>query len=191
MPVFLVQIFGCDVDDKCLHHETEYELQEAESCHQPVGMQSSQDDRRYPCGMEQQAAESFESQDPALCAVVEAGGGGIAYLLFAPVFGAEQGLHTDNGCRIGFHAGVVPAGYLVDEEVVVAAAQVQVGGEAFLVEEELLAVGQVAADAHVGTASQIDAQIAHGGVQSVEGGSAVEPATAAFVAAVAQHYLGA
>lgn len=33
MPVFLVQIFGCDVDDKCLHHETEYELQEAESCH--------------------------------------------------------------------------------------------------------------------------------------------------------------
>ena len=116
MPVFFVQIFGCDVDDKCLHHETEYELQEAESCHQPVGMQGSQDDRRYPCCMEQQAAESFESQDPALCAVVEAGGGGIAYLLFAPVFGAEQGLHTDGGGRVGFHTSIVPACHLVDEE---------------------------------------------------------------------------
>ena len=39
--VFFVQILGCEVDDECLHHETEYELQEAETCRQPVGMQDT------------------------------------------------------------------------------------------------------------------------------------------------------
>ena len=85
-------------------------------------MKSGYDDRRNPCGMEQQAAEGLEAERPALHAVVQGSGGGVADFFLAPVLGTEKGLHADHGGRVGLHAGVVPTGHLVDEEVVVAAA---------------------------------------------------------------------
>ena len=80
---------------------------------------------------------------------------------------------------------------MIDEQIIVSPLQVEVCGESLLLVKELLAIGEVTSDAHVGTSRQGESQIAHGGEQVVERSPLVQPAFAAFVAAVSQHHLGA
>ena len=112
-----------------------------------------------------------------------------SYFLFFPVLGTQKRLHAHNGIGIRFYPRVLRGSHVVDEQIVVSPLQVEVCGESFLLVEEFLPVGQVTPDAHVGAACQGKSQIAHGSEQIVECRPFVQPAFAAFVAAVSQHHL--
>ena len=153
-------------------------------------VQNADDHRGYPGCVECQAGQGLKTGQPALHSMIQPCCGGVAYFLFFPVLGTQKRLHAHNGIGIRFHPRVLRGSHVVDEQIVVSPLQVEVCGESFLLVEEFLPVGQVTPDTHVGAACQGKSQIAHGSEQIVECRPFVQPAFAAFVAAVSQHHLG-
>src|SRR3712207_978665 len=76
---------------------------------------------------------------------------------------------------------------MVYEQIVFAPLQVQVRRESFLAEEHLFAIGEVAADTHVRTAGEGEAQIAQRAEQIVECRPFVKPSLRAGISAVTQY----
>ena len=184
------QVAGGLVDNDGLQGETEQEQKTSDACCQPVEVQNADDHRGYPGCVEYQAGQGLKTGQPALHPMIQPCCGGVTYFLFFPVLGTQKRLHAYNGIGIRFHPRVLRGSHVVDEQIVVSPLQVEVCGESFLLVEEFLPVGQVTPDAHVGAACQGKSQIAHGSEQIVECHPFVQPAFAAFVAAVSQHHLG-
>ena len=124
--------------------------------------------------MEREAGSGFQSGKPALCAMIEAGGRCITDFSFPPVFCPEYGLHAYGGIRVGFHAGIFGSGYMVDEQVVIAALKVEMWRTLLFV-KQLLAVQDFARCPYTGF-RQAQTEATHGSEQIVERYALVQPA---------------
>ena len=89
-----------------------------------------------------------------------------------------------------FYACVAGGGGLIDEEVVLAALEVELLAEAVVAVEEFLAVGEVTPAAHVGVAAQGHRQVSEREQEVVEREVGKAESFVGCVAAVAQHDVG-
>jgi len=95
------------------------------------------------------------------------------------------------GIGIDYDGGIELVGYLIDEQVVVAAGQMIDGGEAFVPEKNIFFIGEVSADAHIRDACQGVGEVLQRCVKGIEADDLVEEAGVFLVGAITQHYFDA
>lgn len=119
------------------------------------------------------------------------GDGGVTGTAFASPGAKAAGWCAGNGVLIvDVDLSVFLRGHLADEEVVLAGVLAIVGGEAFVLEKQPLAIGEVFAHAHVRLASKGGGEVHHAVLQVLETHQPVEHPSVVPQSAVTDYHLG-
>lgn len=100
--------------------------------------------------IKQQPAASFESHDMTGCSLEQPAGSRIAYFLLTPysfIFG-----HCDShqAFGAGLDSCIVRMGRFIDEQIILSALQIQVGGKSFLLVVQRFPISQIPSCTHIG-----------------------------------------